>query len=132
MAGAATAGWQVGGGSISPRMARLALLWHGRTAAPRPPPIQVAGLPQDRRPDRLRLLLGLLPAVPARLRLRFRGGTPGALLLDGLRQPAPQARERHGLLEWDAPVHLAADRPLVLGLALPPGGMTIEGLELLP
>lgn len=149
---AAQTGWQPGGHLISPRLATIALLRH--VDAPSPPfrmlpdalphdlPVPITkGVAAEESPSvgglatgpaaRVRLLLGLLPPTPMRLRLRFRGGTPRAVLVDGMRRLAESGGGPDGAVQWEVPIHPAAGRASVFGLALPEGGLTIADLDLL-
>lgn len=149
---AAGEGWQADGRVVSPRLATIALLRHRGAHSP---PLRImpnalphdlpvptgVGVPPAKPPasgglatgaaPRVRLLLGLLPPTPMRLRLRFRGRTPRAVFLDGVRQLAQQGVGPDGVSQWEVPMHPAADFATVLGLALPEGGLTIDALDLL-
>lgn len=138
-------GWRADGRLVSPRLATVALLRHGDAS---PPPLRMIpeALPHDLPPPpngrppppsgglstgpvpRIRLLLGLLPSIPMRLRLGFQGGTPRAAFLDGVRRAA----ESDGGSHWTLPINPSGDHATVLGLPLPEAGLTIAGLELLP
>lgn len=142
---ASGSGWRADGRLVSPRLATVALLRHG-DASPSPLRMIPEALPHDLPPPptgrppppsgglttgpvpRVRLLLGLLPPIPMRLRLRFQDGTPRAAFLDGVRRAAESDGEAH----WTLPIDPSGDHATVLGLALPESGLTIAGLELLP
>lgn len=118
MASEGGAGWETGLRSVSPRLAALTL-FAPAGAAP-PTVLEEARLLLDRAeaPRRLRLLLGALPPVPLRLRLRLAGlRAPPAFLVDGLRQaPAACVAGPDGGMRLDAVLRPSGGGPTVIGL----------------
>lgn len=116
--GGAAAGWERGVRAVSPRLAALTLF---APAGAAPPAVLEAGqllLDLAEAPRRLRLLLGVLPPGPHRLRLQLAGlRAPPAFLVDGLRQaPAACVAEPDGGMRLEAVLRPGGDLPTVIGL----------------
>ncbi|WP_187829907.1 hypothetical protein [Siccirubricoccus phaeus] len=134
------AGWRTGRRRISARLASLTLLreapqrpglalaapalWHDAAVELAGGALPLTGL------KRLRLLLGSLPAGPARLVVLLRGGVPPVLFLGGRRLAATPLPGPAGTTRLEAATRLAGGPAEVLGLAALPGpAPALLGLE---
>jgi hypothetical protein len=134
-------GWEFGARAISPRLAALTLLAPDPLVDPAVLPAEALILDAEGGRDegggggpagpRLRLLLGVLPPRPLRLRLLLRdaGRAPPVLFLDGIRHASRTEVGPAGgmLLEARIAPRVGA-LPTVLGLALPAGAGAAPGV----